>query len=292
VNAEDAGSDGATSAAGRLPWPEAWPAKQGLWMLLGIGFLALLAAVMVGLAIAGEREGDRAMTIIGSSTAAILILVVAGAAPVHLRMRRRTRTGVITARTTGTGEAGVSMPNSSWLFVWSVALMVMVAGCAAAVAFVVTTTEGAFSHARSLVLLVVGTAAALYGAWFILEVARGKIARGGVVLSPSGVGHRSLFHEEFVGWRDVLDVVPGYDRGPIIALVAAPHAVRRRLTTRLALRRRLPPGVVEIRGTTLAVDPALLLHALTYYRARPDARSELATSVGLQRISGGRLCQS
>jgi hypothetical protein len=256
-------------------------------MLVNISFLALVAAAMVGLAVAGERAGDRTMAFTAGGTAAILILVVAGAAPVHLRMRRQARTDVITAQASSTGEDGVSMPNLSWLFGWSVALMATVTGCAAAMVFAVTTAEGSLHHARSLVLLVVGLAAASYGACFMFEVARGAISRGGVVLSPSGISHRSLFHEEFVSWNDVLDVVPSYDRGNVIALLVAPYGVRRRWTTRLAFRRQPQPDTVEIRATALAVDPALLFHALAYYRARPEAQGELATSVGLQRTSRG-----
>jgi hypothetical protein len=41
--------------------------------------LAMVAAAMVGLAVGGERAGDRTIAIITGGTAAIVILLVAGA---------------------------------------------------------------------------------------------------------------------------------------------------------------------------------------------------------------------
>lgn len=48
------------------------------------------------------------------------------------------------------------------------------------------------------------------------------------------------------------------------------------------------PSVV-VNGRRLAVDPAVVYHALRYYHAHPEMRAELLTPAGVQRIRSGRL---
>jgi hypothetical protein len=76
-----------------------------------------------------------------------------------------------------------------------------------------------------------------------------------------------------------------------VAAVAAPNTdtmIRRRKWSFKQQEFTLLPHF-SVRGWSLAVDPALLYHALRYYHAHPEARAELGTEAGLRRVRSGDL---
>lgn len=64
--------------------------------------------------------------------------------------------------------------------------------------------------------------------------------------------------------------------------------MRHRNTSVVALGHK-PKRKMTVQAGNLAVDPALVYHALGYYLTHPEARTELATDVGVQRIRTGDL---
>jgi hypothetical protein len=270
-----------------LPWPAAWPSRASRWMLLNLIFIGMIAVGLGGISVAALYAGDQGPGLLFGGGAVMCVLVVAGVAPLH-RIRRRWRPRVVTIHTTGSGERGVRIPYSAWWFGWLVTLIAITGGLFAAVVLWVLLASG-LEEARNVIGVMLGLAAVPYCGWFLLDVVRGRVARGGVVLTPNGIHHRYLMLDEFLAWDSVMSVAARHERGPTIEVSEAPGKVRRRITSWVALRRLPPSGPVKLYGRLLAVDPAVAYHAVGYYRSRPDVRRELATDAGLRRIRTGNL---
>lgn len=257
-------------------------------MLLAIPYLGVLTLGLAGAAAVAARMGEPAVVVAFAGAAVLLALVTGGTARL-LRVRRRWRPDAVTPHELRPGEPGVRIRYSGWWFGWLVALVVAVTGYAGA-ALVGSLRSDLLPDelaGRAAVFAVVGVVAIPYCGWFLWEVARGRVARGQVVLTPTGVHHRGLVHEEFVAWESMVAVAAVDDRGPVIAITTGPGGRQWRRTSRVSLQRRpADPLALTIHGRVLAVDSAVLYHALRHYHAHPDHRSELATAAGVTRIRG------
>lgn len=142
-----------------------------------------------------------------------------------------------------------------------------------------------------LILAVVSVGMVAYLCWFMLEVARKQLARGAVLLTPSGVHHKSWSFDSFLAWEQALSVSPGHLDGHLIT-VTTYHNAQPRFGQRSAIWKqpeaKLAPHIA-IRGSYLAIDPALALHTLTFYCTNPRARAELGKDAAVQRVRSGNV---
>lgn len=287
----DAGKD--THGDALLPWPGEWPApRPKLGMILTIGYLGVLTLLAGGLGSWALLSGQPGPAILLLGGGVYLGLVTSlGLWLFHTR--RRVSLKSITLHITGSAEDGVLVAYSGWLYRWLATTMLLTLVVLASV--VLSGLAGwampPFSSPPGAVSVAVLSAAGLYCLWIVIEMAGGRLARGRVVLSPQGIYHRSLTFEHFAPWYAVHAVSAEDVSGPLIVAKASPSDhTRVRRTSRAGKQQefQLLP-YVAVRGRSLAVDPAVLYHALRYYHAHPEARPELATDAGLQRIRTANL---
>ncbi len=276
-----------------LPWPDEWPApRPKLWMVLTAGYLSILTLLAFGLgswALLSGQPGPAAFLLgggvyLGLGTSLCFWL---------LRTRRRVSPKAITLRVTGSGEDGVLIAYSGWLYRWLATMMLLTFFVFAGMVLsgLVGWVIPPFTSPPGAISLVILSAAGLYCLWFVIEMASGRLARGRIVLGPHGIYHRSLTFEHFAPWDTVHMVTAEDVGGPLIVAKAFPSDdTRVRRTSRVGKQHefQLLP-YVAVRGRSLAVDPAVLYRALRYYHAHPEARAELTTDAGLRRIRSGNL---
>jgi hypothetical protein len=124
--------------------------------------------------------------------------------------------------------------------------------------------------------------------WFLVTMLR--LAPGSLLITASGICHRSLTTSHFISWDAMVVVAADWIGTPVIAVkaVPAPDTRIRRYMGRLGSGElRFWPFMV-IRTGWLASDPIVVYHALAFYHAHPELRGELATPKAVARISGGR----
>ena len=269
----------------RLPWPAEWPTRPKLWMVLGFLVLSAFAIGFAGLAMAAYGYGDHGSMVYFGGVAALLALLVSGWAPI-LRVRRRWSPQAVKSHTGDAGERGVCIPYSAWWYAWLVALM-STTGTLFGAVVLSALFGGNVAGSRTAVGVLLGVVVVPFCGWFLFQVARGRVARGRVVMTPSGVSHRNLLFEEFVPWGSIRRISAVYENGPVISLSVAP-------SQRQLIKGKVPRGVyrfgdLKIPGRALSVDVATVLHALTYYWARREARPELGSDAALHRIRAGSL---
>jgi hypothetical protein len=189
---------------------------------------------------------------------------------------------------TASYERGVCIPNFTWVYAWLATLMATMIAVAGAIMWVTMQEQDLTGDRRTVLTILLTVVTVPYSGLFLTDMVRGRIVRGYVTLTPHGIHHRGPMENAFIPWLAVLTVTAAFDRGPVIRLLTS-DAVKRHSTSWLAFRRKPRVGLVEIRGNMLAVDPALLYYALDYYLKNPDARAELSTDAGLQRIRSGDL---
>jgi hypothetical protein len=136
-------------------------------------------------------------------------------------------------------------------------------------------------------VIVIGAVALVVG-WVLVTML--WLAPGKVVISPTGVYHRSLTSTYFVPWPAVVAVSARWIGTPVIVVSATPSAdsrVRRYMGRFGSGEVRFLPMMV-IRTAWLAADPATVYHALSFYGSHSGLRAELGQPDGLDRISQGR----
>ncbi|MGH3950062.1 MAG: hypothetical protein ACRDSE_13205 [Pseudonocardiaceae bacterium] len=118
-------------------------------------------------------------------------------------------------------------------------------------------------------------------ATYLVQVARGKRARGHLHLSRRGLYQRHWTYEAGVSWDDIAQVRPLSGEPGII--VGSEDILSRRIDRLWLLRSRMPTRSMHITGSDLAADPALVLALVLFYANHPEARHELGTEDALQR---------
>jgi hypothetical protein len=266
-----------------LPEPTGWTGQRPSGLVkFGVGYLALMVLVLIAVAVGGFVLGDAATGILVAAAAVYMFHVVGFAASAQWPPRRRQATG--TAGTAPDGEPGVRFRYSAWPYYWLIALLLLTVLGLLAMAAIAAATA-------TLAGVVIGVAVAVVAAliaWFLVTVVR--LAPGAVILTPSGVWHRSLTFNQFVPWQDITQVMSGRIGVPVIVAEAtpAPDIRIRRYTGRFGTRElRYLPSVV-VNAYWLGADPTSVYHALSYYQAHPELCAELATPDGLRRIAEGR----
>ncbi|RZS37042.1 hypothetical protein EV193_106278 [Herbihabitans rhizosphaerae] len=206
--------------------------------------------------------------------------------------RRRARTKVF-------GEVGAAsgmmVPYSSayyiLMLIWPASLLVLSACLVLIGVFALDFNAGV--AAEDLLLLIAGLLVAIYMAWSLKEVITGRFRRGSVLLTQSGIQHRSWAFRCSISWDGCASVraVEDQRHGHVIEVVpTAPEAAVFERTTWLWRQPELKAApTVRIHGVYLSADPAVLYYAMRFYAANPAARRELASEVGIDRIRSGRL---
>jgi hypothetical protein len=239
-----------------------------LLALLGAGGLALGVAEI-------PTEG------VGFLVVASPSLLIAAALVYLLRARRRGRGSLAVAAVADLGERGVVLPYSAAL------------GCGCAVAGVycllfsglIAIGGWADGSVVGLSLFVAALLACTYLLWCVVDLARGRLRRGFVALTPSGIYHRSWARRSYLPWTDVLEVV-SEDREPLVRVVGIANTTgwdRRTSSTWPQEELNTAPHLV-VPGRFLAVHPELLYRAIRFYLDNPAARPELADDAALTRI--------
>ena len=176
-----------------------------------------------------------------------------------------------TAGLTDQGERGLAFSYSRWAYYWlsSVLVMVVLFDIGFVVAFAQAGTAAAW------VMALVLAAVALFIVWFLVVLLR--LAPGRVVVTPTGIYHRSQTFEHFVPWEAVVDLKAREGPNPRITVKALPMSGtrERRYTGRLSAGvEGLPFMIVRTYWLGRNALPAYL--TLKYYFENPDQRSRLA----------------
>ncbi|MGB8961860.1 MAG: hypothetical protein WCC38_07890 [Pseudonocardiaceae bacterium] len=223
-----------------------------------------------------------------------LFFGVAGIAIVtRLRMRSRRTTSVHSIlMPDGSGQALV-IPYSLTLAViyWVIGVTTIFLFIIIALVAVVGLASTGFRDAALFVPALVSMAFVVYLSWFLIEVLRRRVARGALILSPRGIYHRSWSFDNFLPWDSAISVTAGELDGPLIRVAAREDAesqFQRRTRMWKQPELKLAPHMA-IRGTYLSINPALVLHALSYYLNQPSARPELGTEAGVNRVCNGNV---
>ncbi|QSB13090.1 hypothetical protein JQS43_15735 [Natronosporangium hydrolyticum] len=275
-----------------LPRPAEWPERPGRSMVGDLVFLGVLTVFLAAMAAGMLATGATQVAAVFLGMTTLVVLVTAGVVPLHRVSRRAV--GAIDAGTAALGEAGVRLRYSAWWYTWVLVLIASLGAGPGALALYLFVGGGEYQSPQ-VVMALIGVVSLPFALWFGFEVLRGGVTRGEVLLTPRGIHHRGMIHKEFVAWEDVFGVAAVSRRGlPVILVMVAPGRLQWEATSSLSIGRK-PGGptdltpVVELSIYLFPVDPVLAYHALEYYRTRREARAELATNAGPQRIRSGAL---
>jgi hypothetical protein len=265
-----------------FPPPAGWAGhRPGVWIVLGVGYLAAMTLGAGGLAVWALLSGRPATGLVSVLAAVYLAHVVGLGVSGLWGPPRPLRSG---ARSSSDDDCGgVSFHYSTWAYYWMTAVLVMtilgVAGFAAAAA--ATATAGGLLAACLLALMTVVLL------WFVVTMLR--LAPGRLTLSSTGIDHRGLTHSHLVPWYAIFEISAVWVGFPLLVAKAVPSEGTRlvRHLGRFGNQEFLPFLVVRVRW--LATDPVVVYDALSFYHTHPDQRAELATSAALERISSGRI---
>ena len=123
-----------------------------------------------------------------------------------------------------------------------------------------------------------------------IEILRGGLARGVVILTPEQVIHRSWMFDSWCSWDEVLGVEPVWlfaDRDVRVRVrreSGAPKRMHRRAWVLAQQPEARHAPDLLINAAYISVHPDLLLGTLRFYAENPDRRSELGTQVAVDRV--------
>lgn len=284
-----------------LPWPAVWSRQRpGVTGVLVTGFLGFLALGLAGVGVYHFPPGERAGLVLVLCVGAVSVGAITAMDLWMARGRRRQPPSAVSLEGRGSVDAGIAISYSSRFCHLLRPLLLVSTGIVVGFAaggvmgrlapFGTPAPDAASSVAggAALCLLVVWAA---WVVWVAAQIAGRRVARGRLVLRPDGIYHRTFTFEHFAPWPAVVDVHAGNHGFPVIVVRAFPtEHTRVRRTAWLGKQPEfslLPFLVVRCRW--LAIDPAIAYHALRYYHAHPEARGELRTAAGAQRIRSGDL---
>jgi hypothetical protein len=169
------------------------------------------------------------------------------------------------------GEAGVAFRYAFWPYYWlSVVFAVFTLGSLTfAIVFAMQAT------AIGWVLAAAGVVATVLIAWFLVVILR--LAPGKLVLTSTGIYHRSLFLEHFVPWEAVVEVVARDAPSPWITVKALPtkRTRERRHTGRVGGFEGQALPFMIVRTQWLGANALPAYQAIKYYFEHPDERQRL-----------------
>lgn len=282
-------ADSNQNPARMIPWPDEWKTHRAGKLTAQAVVLALVgvAGVIFGIMDLSQAsaQGRGIVTIV----LAPLFLGLSGLLASRVRIRSRRPDSLRLEWVESAGSLGVVVPYSRSVWISFCAMtfaMLFFYGLIAIAGWGLVVVEGG---SGVLVLSLLASLATSYMLWFIIDGFRGKLGRGAVALTPSGIYHRSWAFTGFFSWDKVLEVA-AYDirQLPAIRVDYQEHHDRNPHMTRNSWVWKQPewkqaPDLVML-GTYLSVDPVLLYYGLRYYFERPASRAELGTENGVHRL--------
>ncbi|QYN35499.1 hypothetical protein K1T35_45570 [Pseudonocardia sp. DSM 110487] len=256
-------------------------------------FLGLIALGSAGLGVLASCSGEFGRAAFLLAVAVFFGAITALSSSMWL-LRQRTSRGSVALERSGAEYDGIKIKFSAWPHCGLAVIMFMGFAFMAAHAagWLLSWEMPSYLPRSDAFSGVVAAAGALFCLWLFIEFASGRIARGYLALTPTGIYHRSHIFEHYVPWSAVFEVsAVELSAGSFIAVNAFPAQgthVRRTHWIGKTLEFRLLPYLM-VRCRLLAVDPVLVYYALGYYFAHPDARAELLTPAGERRIRGGNV---
>jgi hypothetical protein len=232
-------------------------------------FLGLVALLMFFVVAAAIVTGDY----LEAAVFGLGALMLGHLAGMAFGMARRPRpTGKPpTAGITDERERGMAFSYSRWSYYWLSAVLIsgglLVLGFAA--------VSAAKGTAAGWAVAFVAVLFAAFDCWFLIVLLR--LAPGVIVLTPTGIYHRSLTLEHFVPWEAVVDVIAREGRTPWITVKAMPSSGmrERKHTGRLgAFEAQFLPFMV-VRTIWLGANAVPAYSALRHNFEQPSARAHL-----------------
>ena len=172
---------------------------------------------------------------------------------------------------TDQGERGLAFPYARRAYYWLTSVLTLIV-----IFFVVLAS--ALAHAGTpvaWVIVVVAIASALFIVWFLATFLR--LAPGKIVVTPSGIYHRSLTFEHFVPWQTVEFVRAREGRSPWILIKAlkASGTRERRYTGFLSAGAEGLPSMI-VRAYWLGANALPAYLTIKHYFESPHERSALS----------------
>ncbi|MCE7011837.1 hypothetical protein LWC34_54850 [Kibdelosporangium philippinense] len=264
-------------SSNRTTWVAEWGQPRRAKWYAGLAWLALLALVAfasAGVAATGEMTGAvKYLLLFG--VLFVIIIVVGFDSRINLRKH-----GASAIR--NQSGAGLVIPYSRIGFIGSALMMVMLVVIFAAASYDFARNVEGDVTSPIAAAIVFGLIAAFF-ATYPLQIVTGKIARGKVILTPSGIEHRSWGYQSRLSWDDVVHVSAINGDGPQIWLRANSGAVETTRFARIWGGRPRDNSGIAIEGKNLFVDPALVYRMVSFYVSNRTARTELGAEAALQR---------
>jgi hypothetical protein len=251
--------------------PAGWPKahRTVLRVLSAAGFIVftLITAAVTADAIATGDVADA--LIFGAGT---LVLAHLAGMSINIMQRPRPADHPPVADVNDQGETGLAFRYAFWPYYWLAVVFALFSLGAVTFAIVMAmqaTTTG-------WVLAAAGLAAAVLIGWFLVVILR--LAPGKLVLTSTGIYHRSLFLEHFVPWEAVVDVVARDAPSPWITVKALPtNRTRERRHTGRGFEGQALPFMIA-RTQWLGANALPAYQAIKYYFGHPDERQRLTES--------------
>ncbi|WP_162830054.1 hypothetical protein [Amycolatopsis palatopharyngis] len=269
-----------------MPWPSEWAnTKKMKWYfgLAWIGFLALVSFVGAAVMATGESPGSAKYLLI-FGLLFVTIMVVGFDSRVRLR---KGGGGKISAATDSQGRPATNVPYSRIAFAGSSLLMALLVAIFAAATYDFASSVGTGESKAPLGAAVVFGAIGLFFATYFVQIARKRIARGHLLLTPHGLEHRSWGYESQLPWNSVMHVSALNGDGPEVWIRGSDNHFARRRTAKLWGGKPPRAAGLALQGKSLGVDPALVYYMISYYLAQPSARAELGTEAAIRRAQAG-----
>jgi hypothetical protein len=250
--------------------PAGWPTpRRNVVRVLATIAIALTSALLGTVAIAAALDGDAVEAVVFGSTAVLGGHVVAMGITVS-RHRSPTAARSFTG-VTDQGENGLAFLYARLPYYLLTASLTLTALLSIGFAVMMATGGGVVGWA----LAAAAGGFAVFLGWFLVVLLR--LAPGAIVLTPSGIYHRSLVLEHFVPWDAVVDVQARDGPSPWITVRAVPTdgTRERRHTGRLqAFEGGFLPFLVA-RTSWLGANAVPAYQAIRFYLDHPDQRLHL-----------------
>jgi MFS family permease len=250
--------------------PPGWPKpKRRFGRVLTAGFLGVLAALMALVVAAAITTGDL-LQAVTYGLGAVLLGHGAGMA-INMVRSHRPAGDPPGIGTTDENEQGIAFSYSRWSYYW-LSMVLGSTGLLAAGFAAVSATNGT---PAGWAIAIVAALFAAFDGWFLIVMLR--LAPGVVVLTPTGIYHRSLTLEHFAPWDAVVDVLAQEGQTPWITVKVMPMSGmrERKHTGRLgAFEAQFLPFMV-VRTMWLGANAVPTYSTLRYYFDHPDERRKL-----------------
>jgi hypothetical protein len=270
------------SSADRRANPERWPSRLwGVRHFLSLAVLTFLA-VVAGLfcAVAASDDAWRTASIAALMCAFFLLVAVHGAL-VWLFPRHARRDVVLGEHR---GCRALTVRESGPLF----AVLVVLMACVTLMLGLGTVWSIQFREGTGVLRSVALAMATAFFGSFLVAVLSGRVTRGFLALTPSGIYQRGRSLESYLPWESIMGATAIYNGiSPQIFVVGrADVSSDRRQTARFWRLDRLPrDSMIVIDCLTFGIDRNLLHEIVTYYVDHPEAREELGTERDLARVA-------